>query len=73
MEGGLRIDYGLCDGCGCIPVRTNSSIAYDWKHDLSQFTEALTEYDLARPLANNASVPQLPFPDYARLRLRSLE
>ncbi|MGZ7134102.1 MAG: DUF362 domain-containing protein [Halobacteriota archaeon] len=46
IEGGaVRIDYNLCVGCGeCIPTCRTSSIGLDWKRDLPQFMEMLTEY-----------------------------
>jgi len=44
-EGVSRINRDLCVGCGeCMMACTTSSIGFDWKNDLPQFMEMLTEY-----------------------------
>jgi uncharacterized Fe-S center protein len=44
-EGVSRINRDLCVGCGeCMTACTTSSIGFDWKNDLPQFMEMLTEY-----------------------------
>jgi hypothetical protein len=44
-EGVSRIDRDLCVGCGeCMTACTTSCIGFDWKNDLPQFLEMLTEY-----------------------------
>jgi len=44
---------------------TTSSIGFDWKNDLPQFMEMLTEYAFGATVGKRVGYTQFPLADYA--------